>query len=112
MVTCMTNKGGAGCNPSCGWTVGTDDVAQSLVAEEMKKRAVTSDPSYVLNVGDNFYWGGIEGYCGSAPMGELSSSAKQQFSEVWDKVYSGPGLTGKPWLSVPIGSGMIWNKMI
>ena len=41
-----------------------DDNPQILVANAFKARAALKDPSYILNVGDNFYWGGIEKTCG------------------------------------------------
>ena len=41
-----------------------DDNPQILVANAFKARAALKDPQYILNVGDNFYWGGIEKTCG------------------------------------------------
>ena len=49
------------------WTFGApgvDDNPQILVANAFKARAALKDPQYILNVGDNFYWGGIEKTCG------------------------------------------------
>ena len=43
---------------------GVDDNPQILVANAFKARAALKDPQYILNVGDNFYWGGIEKTCG------------------------------------------------
>merc|ERR1712176_1065049 len=37
---------------------------------------------YVDDVGDNFYWGGIEKDCGT-PMTELSYTAKHQFTVIY-----------------------------
>ena len=34
------------------------------------------NPDYILNVGDNFYWGGIEIDCGSTPMSQISGTAR------------------------------------
>jgi len=105
LVECFNTKGKVGPDPSssclatCGWTEGIDDQAQFLVANQVKRRAAISKPQYVLNVGDNFYWGGIETDCG-LPMGQISSVARQQFDDVFEGIYSGPGLDGKPWLSV------------
>jgi predicted phosphodiesterase len=71
----------------------------------MKKVAKTTKPDYVLNVGDNFYPGGIglPGTCGKAgnqPTNDAAGHA--QWTAVWDDVYFGndSALTGKPWLSV------------
>ncbi|CAE8630818.1 unnamed protein product [Polarella glacialis] len=87
------------CNASCGFVEGVDNQPQLLVAEALKHRASQVDPQYILNVGDNFYWGGIEKNCGT-PMGEISATARHQFDQVFEGIYSGPGLDGKPWLSV------------
>jgi len=106
LVECFNTEGAPGgdaatpCLTTCGWTEGIDDRAQLLVAEQFKRRAAASKPQYVLNVGDNFYWGGIETDCGSTPMGHLSKVAKHQFDTVFENIYNGPGLDGIPWLSV------------
>lgn len=88
------------CEKSCGWLEEVDTKAQSLVAEQMRKRALTSPPDYILNVGDNFYWGGVEGKCGQTPMSKVNSITATQFAWIFENVYSGPGLDGKPWLGV------------
>jgi len=36
-----------------------DDNPQILVANAFKARAALKDPQYILNVGDNFYWGAL-----------------------------------------------------
>lgn len=76
---------------------GVDDRAQVRVAAEMRSRAVVRPPDYILNVGDNFYWGGVNGRCGKAPHQETVSS---QWKHVFEQVYWGPGLEGKPWFGV------------
>eukprot|EP00930_Biecheleria_cincta_P035718 TRINITY_DN2454_c0_g1_i1.p1 TRINITY_DN2454_c0_g1~~TRINITY_DN2454_c0_g1_i1.p1 ORF type:complete len:563 (+),score=76.40 TRINITY_DN2454_c0_g1_i1:77-1765(+) len=88
-----------GCKPACGFHPDIDVQPQILVAEQMKARAKTSDPKFVLNVGDNFYYGGIPLPCGS-PMAKLTGMAGEMFDEIFNNIYSGPGLDGKPWLSV------------
>lgn len=84
------------CPDKCDYVHGIDDKAQLLVAEQMKRRAASSNPQYVLNVGDNFYWGGITETCG---LGTWQASAKTiaEFAQVWKSVYG--SLTSKPWIS-------------
>jgi len=83
------------CPDKCDYVHGIDNKAQLLVAEQMKKRAQSSNPQYVLNVGDNFYWGGIEQPCGDGKW--ASGLTISSFARVWQSVYG--GLTGKPWIS-------------
>jgi len=78
---------------------GVDDRAQLLVAEQMKKRANISKPRYLLNVGDNFYWGGVMSKCGQSSV-SVDPSTIAQWQTVFEDVYSGPDLAGKPWLGV------------
>jgi hypothetical protein len=75
-------------------TQGIDDQPQILVAKSLKMRAAKMDPAFILNVGDNFYWGGIEKTCGT-PMNELSHTAHHQFNQIFEGVYNGKGLDGK-----------------
>jgi hypothetical protein len=73
-----------------------DHWAQKYVAQVMGKLAPTVNPDYVLNVGDNFYPGGITNKCGeggATPSGQW----KTQFDDVYG-IY--PDLKGKPWFSV------------
>jgi len=97
-ITCYNTRG-QDCPESCGFVKGVDDQAQILVAKTMEHRASLSKPDYILNVGDNFYWGGIEKTCGT-PMDELSFTAHHQFDQIFEQVYNGPALSGLPWLSV------------
>eukprot|EP00931_Biecheleriopsis_adriatica_P073790 TRINITY_DN4800_c0_g1_i1.p1 TRINITY_DN4800_c0_g1~~TRINITY_DN4800_c0_g1_i1.p1 ORF type:complete len:598 (-),score=106.45 TRINITY_DN4800_c0_g1_i1:131-1774(-) len=98
-IACYNSRGGPGCAPGCGFMKGIDDHPQILVANSFKKRAAKTDPKFILNVGDNFYWGGIEKTCGT-PMDELSYTAHHQFDQIFESIYGGAGLDGKPWLSV------------
>lgn len=90
------NKRGPGrkCPNNCGYVNGIDDRAQILVANVMKQRAGNSNPQYVLNVGDNFYWSGIREGCSSA---HASGATHSDFASGWQGVYG--GLTSKPWIS-------------
>ncbi|CAE7445528.1 Acp5 [Symbiodinium natans] len=97
MTACMGATGV--CPANCHFKAEIDLHAQSLVATQMKKRAPQSNPDFVLNVGDNFYWGGIETECGH-PMGQIHPQTRAQFNVIFEQVYNGPGLDGKPWLSV------------
>lgn len=97
-VECF-NTGGGQCPSGCGFAPGIDTQPQQLVAASFKARAAQKDPQYIINVGDNFYWGGIETNCGT-PMGTLTSTARHQFNQIFEGVYNGPGLSGKKWLSV------------
>ena len=99
LVECFNTRGQAPCTPECGYVAGVDDQPQLLVANAFKARAALVDPQYILNVGDNFYWGGIEKTCGS-PMDQISYPTKHQFDQIFEGVYQGAGLTNKPWFSV------------
>lgn len=97
LVACYDTKG-QDCDPGCGYVLGVDDKPQLLVADAFNKRAAIKDPKFVLNVGDNFYWGGIEKTCGT-PMDQLSYTAHHQFQNIYESVYHGPGVDGKVWIS-------------
>jgi len=97
-IRCYSTDG-HDCPPGCGFVRGIDDHPQILVANSLKARAAKKSPEFILNVGDNFYWGGIEKKCGT-PMDQLSYTAHHQFNQIFEGVYNGPGLDGKVWLSV------------
>lgn len=75
---------------------GVDDRAQQRVAAQMKKQAKVSNPRYVINAGDNFYWAGINKHCGSTECCDSTG----QFKHIFEEIYKGPGLDEKPWLGV------------
>ncbi|CAK9108272.1 unnamed protein product [Durusdinium trenchii] len=99
LVECFNTRGQPPCIPECGYVPGVDDNPQILVAEAFKARAALKDPQYILNVGDNFYWGGIEKTCGE-PMNKIAYPTKHQFDQIFEGVYQGAGLSHKPWFSV------------
>ncbi|CAK0875732.1 unnamed protein product [Prorocentrum cordatum] len=76
---------------------GVDDRAQFRVRDAMVSRAAHTPPDYVLNVGDNFYWAGVEEHCNSGAIGYTGS---QQFEVIYERVYAGRGIDGKQWLGV------------
>jgi len=91
------------------WPV--DESAQPLIADQMKKLAKHSKPDYVLNVGDNFYWAGVEDHCGAKDISDLYSMGgtqvhkspkhkANQFKVLFEEMYDGPDLAGKQWLGV------------
>jgi len=75
-----------------------DKEAQALVANVMGERAKTSRPSFILNVGDNFYWGGIPKLCGTSKPADACSDPT--FESTFEGIYKGDGLDGVPWFSV------------
>uniref|UniRef100_A0A7S4QF13 C-type lectin domain-containing protein n=1 Tax=Alexandrium monilatum TaxID=311494 RepID=A0A7S4QF13_9DINO len=77
---------------------GADDCAQRNVATQMRVRSLISKPDYVLNVGDNFYWGGVLVKCGGPP-GAVNDPVGQ-WTWVYEKMYDGDGLADKQWLGV------------
>jgi len=81
---------------TAGSQAGVDDHAQYSVANAMKSRAAWANPQYILNVGDNFYYGGIEMDC-NMPPNAAWGQAKADFSSGWQGIYG--ELANKPWLS-------------
>jgi len=85
----------------------SDKLAQFRVRDQMVAQVPLSNPDYILNVGDNFYWGGIEDYCAADDISDLYSNGgttkdkKQhvdQFKVVFEDVYSDPAIIKLPWL--------------
>jgi len=92
LVACYNHEG---CDPGCGFTPGVDTQPQQLVANAFRARQGKSHPGAVFNVGDNFYWGGIETDCGSN-MHHITPTARHQFNSIFEGIYGG----NAPWLSV------------
>jgi len=74
--------------------------AQRLVSDRMLARATQlqeqgTPAQFVINVGDNFYPGGIDEHCGNPDMAANST----QFAQVWKAMYPGV-LTEMEWWSV------------
>lgn len=90
---------GESCPKSCNYVPDADYRAQVNVATTMKKFAKERQPDLYINVGDNFYWGGVNTACGT-PMNKIHPVTAHQFTEIFEKVYTGDGVDGKPWLSV------------
>jgi hypothetical protein len=85
------------------FVLGLDDVAQQKVAAQMAKRAKQFDPDYILNVGDNFYWGGVATTCcqsRSSSDHRRDNFSADQWGSIFEDMYTGPGLDGKQWLGV------------
>ncbi|CAK0790832.1 unnamed protein product [Prorocentrum cordatum] len=76
---------------------GIDNNAQMRVADAMRTRAPVSRPDFVINVGDSFYWGGLDTKCGTPPTEHVENS---QWVNVFEKVYWGDGIDGRQWLGV------------
>lgn len=79
-----------------------DGAAQQRVAERMRKRLGELDkldtserPKFVVNVGDNFYPGGINLHCGKPD----ASATMSQFKTAWMDVY-GEDLVSIEWWGV------------
>jgi hypothetical protein len=81
------------------------------VAEAMKERQKTAKARYVINVGDSFYWGGLEDTsCGGDPkkVWDLNKPSNQgggnQIKEVFEEMYDIPHPLDPslqiPWLGI------------
>jgi hypothetical protein len=66
----------------------------------MASRAAQHSVDFILNVGDSFYWGGLQTRCGSQPTTQPESTIQDQWGPVFERVYTGPGIDGKQWLGV------------
>jgi len=75
-----------------------DKYAQWFVADVFKIVASKSNPDYIINVGDNFYPGGVNTQCGARNMCTLIDNA--QWRELFEQMYDSPELKGKEWHGV------------
>jgi predicted phosphodiesterase len=77
---------------------GVDEKAQHRVAEQMQKLAEEVSPDYVINVGDNFYFGGLNWKCGGAP--DQCKDFTGQWFGIFENIYKGAGIDDVQWLGV------------
>jgi len=63
--------------------------------DDLKKAG--TPPQFVINVGDNFYPGGVDVHCGNNDVAELT---KNQFEHVWKQVYPGELTERMEWWGV------------
>eukprot|EP00933_Yihiella_yeosuensis_P071371 TRINITY_DN79579_c0_g1_i1.p1 TRINITY_DN79579_c0_g1~~TRINITY_DN79579_c0_g1_i1.p1 ORF type:complete len:522 (-),score=98.08 TRINITY_DN79579_c0_g1_i1:66-1631(-) len=80
-----------------------DKVAQNLVADRMKERALElrkqgKAPKFVINVGDNFYPGGLDSHCGTKNASEAFEAS--QFAQIFEQIYPVQDLGNIEWWSV------------
>jgi hypothetical protein len=88
---------------------------QKRISDRMAERnedltKANTPPQFVLNVGDNFYPGGIDVHCGKA---DIEEHTKNQFDMVWKQVYPGELTERMEWWGV-LGNhdygGMCYTK--
>merc|ERR1719502_1607381 len=86
-----------------------DQHAQSLVADVFNTRAEISKPRFVVNVGDNFYWGGVDNqgapnywaqHCGDFVDNQEAVCSHYRFKQYWEDIYTAPSLQKAPWFGV------------
>lgn len=81
-----------------------DVEAQTMVAKRMREKAIAlrsdgNEPKFIINVGDNFYPGGVDSHCGdgSPPQGAFE---KSQFAQIFEDMYPVEDLGNIEWWSV------------
>ncbi|CAJ1353284.1 unnamed protein product [Effrenium voratum] len=77
---------------------GVDNCAQQRVAAQMFNWSLAYPPDYIINVGDNFYWGGANSSCESNAL--VEGFRWHQWGPIFEDMYRGGGLDGKQWLGV------------
>merc|ERR1712054_592410 len=70
---------------------------QQLTAAAMQRHAMKHRPRFILNGGDNFYFGGLDLTCGTVPFDQIHERTQVQFDHVFEKMYAGEGLDDVPW---------------
>lgn len=81
--------------------VDLDPISQRLVKDRMVQRTseLASDgPKFIINVGDNFYPGGIDLHCGNNVTGPTNHA--RQFDQVWHNFYPEDKLNNAEWWGV------------
>lgn len=80
---------------SLNWQVDTS--AQERVAGAFNARGKIRNPDYIINVGDNFYWGGVNCDCGNPCTVHCDVN---QWAPIFENLYKGKGIDGVQWLGV------------
>jgi len=68
-------------------------VKDRMVTRTTELKAQGSAPKFIVNVGDNFYPGGVDAHCGAEPK-------NNQFEQIWDQFYPAKDLENMEWWSV------------
>eukprot|EP00434_Breviolum_minutum_P007337 symbB.v1.2.006477.t1/scaffold377.1/size217610/4 len=94
----MPNRRGAPLSEPVDW------MAQNLVATRMKEKADElkkdgKEPKFVLNVGDNFYPGGVDTHCSNGSPNDAAFTLSQ-FAQVFEQMYPVEDLGNIEWWSV------------
>eukprot|EP00913_Durusdinium_trenchii_P020105 g18893.t1 len=79
-----------------GYNWAVDHNAQWRVSGAFNARGKWRNPDYVINVGDNFYWGGVDCHCGNM----YARCDTKQWKWIYEEMWKGPGIDGKQWLGV------------
>ncbi|CAJ1437015.1 unnamed protein product [Effrenium voratum] len=94
----MPNRHGAPLQEPIDW------MAQGLVADRMKEKVAElkkegKAPKFILNVGDNFYPGGVDTHCDNGSPHDAVFT-QSQFSQIFEQVYPVEDLGNIEWWSV------------
>mmetsp|Transcript_511 Transcript_511/g.1164 ORF Transcript_511/g.1164 Transcript_511/m.1164 type:complete len:794 (-) Transcript_511:92-2473(-) len=81
---------------------GIDNDAQWKVADIMKVVAAKTHPKFIINVGDNFYPGGVETPCMVSDMCTLTDTTRTrtQWDRIWNRMYKSEDLQLLEWWGV------------